>query len=98
MVVSMGRNNERRIKTPEQVVAELRALSAQFICPRDTFFASMADVVEKLAVDAARYRFLTRHKPERVAEIVYSWTDACRFGQPDPAVDAAIKQEERKDA
>ena len=36
------------IKTPEQVIAELRAMSAQFVHPKDTYFASMADVVEGL--------------------------------------------------
>jgi hypothetical protein len=39
---------ERKIDTPEQVVAELRAMSAQFVHPKDTYFASMADVVERL--------------------------------------------------
>jgi hypothetical protein len=41
----------RKIDTPEQVVVELRAMSAQFICPKDIYFASMADVVERLITE-----------------------------------------------
>lgn len=44
---------QKKLETPEQVIQELRALSAQFIRPKDTFFASMADVVERLR--AAEY-------------------------------------------
>jgi hypothetical protein len=40
--------SDRTITTPEQVVAELRAMSAQIIHPKDTYLSSMADVVERL--------------------------------------------------
>lgn len=48
MVVSGEITMERKIKTPEQVVAELRAMSAQFVHPKDMYFAGMADIVERL--------------------------------------------------
>lgn len=41
--------SDRTITTHEQVVAELRAMSAQIIHPKDTYLSSMADVVERLA-------------------------------------------------
>ena len=39
---------DKIIETPEQVIAELRGMHNQFLCPQDTYFGSMADVVEKL--------------------------------------------------
>ena len=35
------------VETLSETSEELRKLSAQFICPKDTFFASMADKVDK---------------------------------------------------
>jgi hypothetical protein len=46
----------RVITTPQQVIAELRAVSAQIIHPKDTYLSGMADVVEQLAGQAMSYR------------------------------------------
>jgi len=40
----------KTIETIPEVIAELRKLSKQIICPKDTYFSSMADTVEKLLV------------------------------------------------
>ena len=47
---------DSKIETPEQVVAELRAMSAQFVCPKDTYFAAMADVVQSLLESRNRHQ------------------------------------------
>ena len=59
---------DKIINTPEQVIAELRGMSDQFICPQDTYFGSMADVVERLVTE--------RDEAKRAAR--FCWTCGCK--------------------
>ena len=81
----------------EDIRRELYAVQGQ----RNTLLEDVVRLTrerDEALVDARRYRWVRHRNPDAVATIAWGCKAACRYPDPDRAIDAAMKALEGRDA